>query len=59
MNKFLLREAPGEKALTVPWDTEFKRRYRFDDFEIETLDAGGTVFRGDVAFSLVEEAEVS
>lgn len=51
---WLVREAPNERTLRIPWDDGAIRRYKFDSVDIEVLNGGEVLWRGDTAFSLEE-----
>jgi hypothetical protein len=53
--KILTREEPGRNIQEFAWDDGIKKRFHFDSADIDLLESGGTLFRGETGFSLEEE----
>jgi hypothetical protein len=54
--KQLVVERPHEEPELHPFDDGVIRRFHFEDFEVEALNADKIVWRGDTAFSVEDDS---
>jgi hypothetical protein len=57
MAKVLIVEPPNEKEREYPWNEATKRRWELTSDDAELLEADGSIFKDDVAFTLEDEDE--
>lgn len=55
--KLLTVERPYEPVTVIPWDEGAVRRYKLDTDEIDLMERGEILWRGETAFSLEEVEE--
>lgn len=55
MAKVLIHEEPYKPEVIYPWSTGIIRRFHMDEADVEWLETGNTLLRGDTAFSLEED----
>lgn len=48
-------EEPHEEVQTYHWDAGIQRRYHMDEADIDLLESGKILWRGNTAFSLEED----
>ena len=59
MERVLLVEEPYMGIQEYPWDGRTKERFALDSDETELLELGEIVWRGQTAYSLGEQEEVT